>query len=223
MCTRGTRLPVRCRLLRRSRRPVAAGRGHRRLRRWLVVTPEGVPAEDHQRDEEENGAERHGTPLDAEPPRLASPTVTASCSTASLGSAGRHSGTERLIGPVRSRAAASTGRARRHTSPPGPRTRIAACRTAPFCGAGRGDRRGGADGLTGTVAGSSRAVLPASRSSRTVLSTAPARRTTSRQCARTASYGAALSCVLGRRSGAEGLLATVSRSSRAELSPGRAQ
>ena len=130
--------------------------------------------------------------------RFASSTVAASSSGATFGGAGRHSGTERLMGPVRT----------------------ASCREGSLRGPGR---RGGLDGLTGTVAGSIRAVLLASRSSRTVLSTVPARLTASRQCARTASYSAASSCGLGRRSGTEGLWATVSRSRRAALSIGCAQ
>jgi hypothetical protein len=64
-------------------------------------------------------------------------------------------------------------------------------------------------------------VLSASRSSRAVLSTGCTRRTTSRQCARTASCSEASSCSPGRCGGAEGLVATVSRSSRAVSSTGR--
>ena len=108
-------------------------RRHRRLRRAMVVAPEGPPTQDHQRDEEENGAERHRTPLDAEPPeiRLADRRRFEQWST--FGGAGRHSGTERLMGPVRSRLRASTGRARRRHVAAGPRRLdAAACRRDRF-------------------------------------------------------------------------------------------
>ena len=201
--------------------------------------------------------------LTRSPQRFASPTVTASCSAASFCGPGRHSGTEGLTAPLRSRAALSTGRGRRTTSPPGPRARTASRRAASFCCPGRRGgadgstaplrsraalstgrarrttsppgprartasrraasfcrtgRRGGADGLSGTVSGSSRAVLSRSSSSRAVSSTGRARRTISRQCVRTGSCSAALSCGLGCCGGAEGLSATVSGSSRAVLS-----
>jgi hypothetical protein len=112
----------------------------------------------------------------------------------------------------------STGRARRTT--PRQCARPDSCSEASFCCP---SHHGGAEGLSCTVSGSSRAELSASRSSRAVLSTGRARRTTSRQCARTASYSAALFCGLGRRGGTEGLSATVSGSSRAVMSTGRAQ
>ena len=35
----------------------------------MVVAPEGLSTEDHQRDEEDNGTERQGSPLEAEPPK----------------------------------------------------------------------------------------------------------------------------------------------------------
>ncbi len=114
--------------------------------------------------------------LTRSPQRFASPTVTASCSAASFCGLGRRGGAEGLTARLRGRAALSTGRARRTTSPPGPRARTASCSAATFCGLGR---RGGAEGSTGTVSGSSRAVLSASRSSRAVSSTGRARRTTS--------------------------------------------
>ena len=93
--------------------------------------------------------------------RFASPTVTASCSAASFCGLGRRGGTEGLTAPLRSRAALSTGRARRTTSPPRPRARTASCSAAWFCCLGR---RGGTEGLTATVSGSSRAVLSTFRS-----------------------------------------------------------
>ena len=158
--------------------------------------------------------------LTRSPQRFASPTVTASCSAVSFCGPGRRGGAEGLTARLRSRAALSTGRARRTTSPPGPRARTASCRAASFCCRGR---RGGADGSTGTVSGSSRAVLSASRSSRAVSSTGRARRTTSPPGprARTASCRAASFCCRGRRGGAEGLTGTVSGSSRAVLSASR--
>ena len=152
--------------------------------------------------------------LTRSPQRFASPTVTASCSAATFCCLGRRGGTEGLTARLRSRAALSTGRARRTTSPPGPRARTASCSEATFCGLGR---RGGAEGSTAPLR-ISRAVLSRSRSSRAVSSTGRARRTTSRQCARTASCSAATFCCLGRRGGAEGSTATVSGSSRAVLS-----
>jgi hypothetical protein len=36
----------------------------------MVVAPEGPPTEDHERDEEENGTDRHGSPLDAASPMI---------------------------------------------------------------------------------------------------------------------------------------------------------
>ncbi len=143
---------------------------------------------------------------------------TASCRTASFCRPGRRGGAEGLTAPLRSRAALSTGRARRTTSPPGPRARTASCRTASFC---RPGRRGGAEGSVAPVSGSSRAVLSASRSSRAVLSTGRARRTTSRQCARPDSCREASFCCPGRRGGTEGPVAPVSGSSRAVLSASR--
>ena len=86
--------------------------------------------------------------LTRSPQRFASPTVTASCSAASFCGPGRRGGAEGLTAPLRSRAALSTGRARRTTSPPGPRARTASCRAASFCCLGR---RGGAEGSTATV------------------------------------------------------------------------
>ena len=155
MRTRGTRLPIRCRLLRRGR-PVAAGRRHRRLRRGMVVAPEGPPTQDHQRDEEENGAERHGTPLDAEPPEI------------------------RLADRRRFEQWSNVRRCRppqRHRTPDGPRPHVH--RVVQDRCARSSAVAADLDGLTGTVAGSIRAVLSASRSSRTVWSTVPARLTTS--------------------------------------------
>jgi hypothetical protein len=70
---------------------------------------------------------------------------------------------------------------------------------------------------------SSRAVSSTTTSSRAVLSTGRKRRTTSRQCARTASCSAASFCCLGRRGGTEGLAVTVSSSSCAVLFTGCAQ
>ncbi len=155
-----------------------------------------------------------------------------SCSAATFCGLGRRGGAEGSTGTVSgpSRAVSSTGRARRTTSPPGPRARPGSCSAATFCRLGR---RGGTEGSTGTVSGSSRAVsstprtsravLSTSRSSRAVSSTGPKRRTTSRQCARTASCSAASSCGLGRRGGTEGSTVTVCSSSRAALSAGCAQ
>ena len=135
--------------------------------------------------------------LKRSPQRFSSPTITA-CSAGSFCGLGRRGGAEGATARLRGRAALSTGRARRTTSPPGPRARTASCGAATFCGLGR---RGGAEGSTTTVSGSSRAVLSASRSSRAVSSTGRARRTTSPPGprARTASCGAATFCGLGRR------------------------
>ncbi len=116
-----------------------------------------------------------------------------------------------------SRAVLSTGRARRPTS------RHCACPVSgsepSFCCPGG---RGGTEALTRSVFGSRRAVLSTSRSSRAVFSTGRTRRTTSRQCARTASGSEASFCCLGRRGGTEGLTVNVSRSRSAVLSPVRA-
>ena len=107
--------------------------------------------------------------------RVASSTVTASCSAASFCCLGRRGGTEGLTAPLRSRAALSTGRARRTTSPPRPRARRGSCGAAWFCCLGR---RGGAEGLTGAVVSpprSARAVFSTPRSSRAVVSTGSSR------------------------------------------------
>ena len=113
------------------------------------------------------------------------------------------SSTRAVVSTSRSSCAVvSTGRARRTTSRQC--ARAASCSEASFCCFGR---RGGTEGSTATVSGSSRAVLSGSRPSCAVLSTDPMRRTTSRQCARTASCGEASFCCLGRRGGTEGLTA----------------
>ncbi len=92
--------------------------------------------------------------------RVASSTVTASCSAASFCCLGRRGGTEGLTAPLRSRAALSTGRARRTTSPPRPRARRGSCGAAWFCCLGR---RGGAEGLTGAVVSPPRSVAQCSQ------------------------------------------------------------
>ena len=190
--------------------------------------PKGCPLKTTNATKRRTAANATAVRLTRSPQRFASPTVTASCSAATFCCLGRRGGAEGLTAPLRSRAALSTGRARRTTSPPGPRARTASCSAATFCCLGR---RGGAEGSTGTVSGSSRAVsstprsvravVSTPRSSRAVLSTGRAPRTTSPQCARTASCSAASFCCPGRRGGTEGLTATVSGSSRAVLSTSR--
>jgi hypothetical protein len=151
--------------------------------------------------------------LTRSPQRFASPTVTAWSAVSCCGR-GRRGGAEGLTTALPSGAGLSTGRARRTTSP--------CVRSARYSAAlfGRLDRRDRTDGLTGTVSGSSRAVVSTSRSSRVVVSTGPMRRTTSRQCARTASRGEASVSCLGPRSGTEARSGAVSRSSRVVGSTG---
>ena len=151
--------------------------------------PKGCPLKTTNATKRRTAPNATAVRLTRSPQRFASPTVTASCSAASFCCPGRRGGTEGLTAPLRSRAALSTGRARRTTSPPRPRARTASCSAASFCCLGR---RGGTEGLTATGhAGSpsSRSVVNIriqSRSgvnteiSRAVLSTGRARRTTSR-------------------------------------------
>ena len=156
------------------------------------------------------------------PQRFASPPVTGWCSAAPFCCVGRRGGAEGSTAPLGSRAALSTGRAWRTTSPPGLCVRTASCSAATFCCLGR---RGGAEGCTRAVSGSAVAQCrhrrhrvaqsrQQRRSSRAALSTGRARRTTSPPgpCARTASCSAAMCCCLGRRGGAEGATGAVSGS-----------
>ena len=106
--------------------------------------------------------------LTRSPQRFASSTVTDSCSAAWCCCLGRRGGTEGLTAPLRSRAALSTGRARRTTSPPRPRARTASCMQIVLLSRPpRRNRR-----LKGhRLSGSSRAVLSTPRSVRAVVST----------------------------------------------------
>ncbi len=156
--------------------------------------------------------------LTRSPQRFASPTVTA-CSAVSFCGAGRRGGAEGLTARLRSRAVLSTGRARRTTSPPGPRARTASCRAASFCCLGR---RGGADGLTGTVSGSSRAVLSDRDQSRSAVNRSCAANHLTAGPARPHRFvPCSIVLLSGRRGGADGLTGTVSGSSRAVLSGSR--
>ena len=137
--------------------------------------------------------------LKRSPQRFASPTVTV-CSEVWLCCLGRRGGAEGLTARLRDCAALPTGRARRTTSPPARYARTASVRAASFCR----PRRGRAEGLSATVAGSSRTVFSRSTSSRAVLSPVPARQTTSRQCARTASCSEASFRGSGRGGAADG-------------------
>ena len=156
--------------------------------------PKGCPLKTTNATKRRTAANAMAVRLTRSPQRFASPTVTASCSAASFCCLGRRGGAEGLTARLRSRAALSTGRARRTTSPPRPRARTASCSAATFCCLGR---RGGAEGLTGTVS---------AIHSRAVSSTGRARRTTSPPGprARTASCSAATFCRFGRRGGTEG-------------------
>ena len=189
--------------------------------------PKGCPLKTTNATKRRTAPNATAVRLTRSPQRFASPTVTASCSAATFCCLGRRGGAEGLTAPLGSRAALSIGRARRTTSPPGPRARTASCSAATFCCLGR---HGGAEGSTGTVSGSSRAVVSTPRSVRAVVSTPRSvravvsigrtRRTTSRQCART-SCSAASFCCPGRRGGPERLAAPLSRSSRAVVSTSR--
>ena len=176
MRTRGTRFAASCRCSVAADDPPPLAEGTDGCGAGWSSPPKGRPLKTTNATKRRTAPNATAVRLTRCPQRFASPTVTASCSAASFCGLGRRGGAEGLTARLGGRAALSTGRARRTTSPPGPRARTASCSAATFCGRGR---RGGAEGSTSTVSGSSRAVLSASRSSRAVSSTGRARRTTS--------------------------------------------